>query len=216
MLSLPSYTGEMPRDGGPARLRLQQAALDLYEQYGFDQVTTAEIAARAGVTERTFYRHFADKREVLFDRETTLRDALVAGVADAPRTLAPLPTLLWSFRSTVPLLAGNRRFSEPMRRVIAATPALRERAHTKTAVLTEALATALRSRGASESTASLAAQIGMAAFSHASAIWFLHPDQNPDRLLCDTFEHLRALTTPLATDGPEKHTPVPGTTAPER
>jgi len=189
----------MPRDGGPARLRLRQAALDLYGEHGFDQVTTAEIAARAGVTERTFYRHFADKREVLFDGEQTLRDALVAGVADAPEALAPLPTLLWAFRAVAAVLETNRSFSEPLQRVIAATPALRERAQAKAAALVEALATALRDRGAAESTAALAAQIGMAVFSHVGASWFLHPDRNLDELIRETFEDLRALTVPLAT-----------------
>jgi AcrR family transcriptional regulator len=188
----------MPRDGRPARLRLQQAALDLYGEHGFDQVTTAEIAARAGVTERTFYRHFPDKREVLFDGEKTMRDALVAGVAGSPESLAPLPAALWSFRAMVPMLEVNRPFSEPLQRVIAAAPALRERSQAKAAVLTEALATALRDRGASESTASLAAQLGMAAFWHASAVWFRYPERDLDRLLCDAFEDLRSLTAPLA------------------
>lgn len=190
----------MPRDGGPARERLQQAALELYEQHGFDQVTTAEIAARAGVTERTFYRHFADKREVLFSGEAALRDALVAGVADAPRTLAPLPALLWSFRSLVPLLEGNRRVSEPLQRVIAATPALRERAQAKSAILIDALAAALRDRDVPEPTASLAARIGMAAFNHIGAIQLRHPDERLDKLLLDTFEDLCALTAPLAAE----------------
>lgn len=189
----------MPRDGGPARLRLQQAALDLYQQHGFDQVTTAEIAARAGVTERTFYRHFADKREVLFDGETALRELLVAGVTEAPEALEPLPALLWAFRTAVPLLEGNRRLSEPLRRVIIATPALRERSHAKIAVLTEALATALRDRGTPEPAASLAAQIGMATYNHIAAQWFQHPDESLDQLLRDTFESLHKLTEPLAT-----------------
>lgn len=188
----------MPRDGRPARQRLQQAALELYEEQGFDRVTTAEIAARAGVTERTFYRHFADKREVLFDGESLMRDALVAGVAGAPADLAPLPALLRSFRAVVPMLEANRPFSEPRHRVIVATPALREREQAKAAALTEALTAALRERGVSESTASLAAQIGMAAFAHAAAIWLRQPDRNADRLICDIFEELRALTEPLA------------------
>jgi AcrR family transcriptional regulator len=175
-----------------------QAALDLYEERGFDQVTAAEIAARAGVTERTFYRHFADKREVLFDGEKTLRDLLVAGVADAPESLAPLAALQWSFRAVAPMLEGNRPFSVPLQRVVAATPALQERAQAKRATLTEALATALRDRGVSESTAALAAQVGMAVFSHVGVVWFHHPDRNLDKLVCETFENLRGLAT--ATD----------------
>ena len=189
----------MPRDGEPARLRLRQAALELYDQRGFDQVTTAEIAARAGVTERTFYRHFVDKREVLFDGETNLRDILVAGLAAAPADLAPLPALLWAFRSAAPLVEGNRRNTEPLQRVIAATPALRERAHTKSAILTDALAAALRDRGTPEPLASLAARIGMAAFGHVGATWMQHPEKNLAEQLRDTFENIHALAEPLVT-----------------
>ena len=197
MLSLPAYTGAMPRDGGPARLRLRQAALDLYDQHGYDQVTTAEIAARAGVTERTFYRHFADKREVVFDGENDLRDILVAGVADAPSDLAPLPTLLWSFRSAAALLEGNRRQSEPLRRIVSVTPALRERAHTKSAILTDALAAALHDRGTPEPMASLAARIGMAAFNHIATTWFRHPEKGLDELLHEAFANIHTLAEPL-------------------
>lgn len=189
----------MPRDGEPARLRLRQAALELYDQRGFDQVTTAEIAARAGVTERTFYRHFADKREVLFDGETALRDLLAAGLADAPPTLAPLPALLWAFRAAAPLIEGNRARTEPLQRVIAATPALHERAQAKSAILTDTLATALRERGAPEPMASLAARIGMAAFGHVGATWMHHPDKSLDEQLRDTFQNIHTLAEPLAT-----------------
>lgn len=188
----------MPRDGGPARLRLQQAAIDLYLEHGFDQVTAAEIAAAAGVTERTFYRHFADKREVLFGGEAALRDTLVAGVAEAPGGLAPLPVLLWAFHCAVPLLTANRPLSEPLRRVIAATPSLRERQQAKTVALTEALAGALRARGVPDTTASFAARVGMAAFGHAGSLWFAAPDRDFDPILHDAFAALPALTAPLA------------------
>lgn len=73
----------MPRSGAEARSRLKQAALELYRENGFDKTTTAEIAARAGVTERTFFRHFPDKREVLFDGEADLREDLTKSVAEA-------------------------------------------------------------------------------------------------------------------------------------
>ena len=80
----------MPRSGEEARRRLQQAALELFCERGYEQTTTSEIAARAGVTERTFFRHFPDKREVLFDGQITLRAALMDAVAEAPETLQPL------------------------------------------------------------------------------------------------------------------------------
>ena len=68
-----------------SRGRLQEAALALYSERGFDQTTAAQIAARAGLTERTFFRHFADKREVLFGGSALLEERIVAGVAGAPR-----------------------------------------------------------------------------------------------------------------------------------
>ncbi|AEW93982.1 MULTISPECIES: TetR/AcrR family transcriptional regulator [Streptomycetaceae] len=193
----------MPRDGRPARLRLQKAAAELFGEHGFDRVTTAEIAARAGVTERTFYRHYADKREVFFASEADLRDALVAGVADAPEELEPLPALLWAFRTVVPVMEENRPLVEPMRRVIADTPALRERHQAKTAALTDALATALHGRGVAGPTASLAARVAMAAMSHAAAVWFVNPGHDLDRLLRDTFADVHALTAALAASDAE-------------
>ena len=67
-----------------ARGRLEQAAMELYLERGFDQTTVAEIAERAGLTERTFFRHFADKREVLFAGAGALQELLVSAVAGAP------------------------------------------------------------------------------------------------------------------------------------
>ncbi len=98
----------MPRSGEQVRLRLQQAALELYRERGYDSTTTAQIADRAGVTERTFFRHFPDKREVLFDGEATLGLDLERGVAEAPDGLGPLTILFHAFHVAVPLLQGNR------------------------------------------------------------------------------------------------------------
>src|SRR3974390_410375 len=72
-----------------SRGRLQEAALDLFAERGFDQTTAAEIAARAGLTERTFFRHFADKREVLFGGSVFLRDHIVSAVQGAPAADGP-------------------------------------------------------------------------------------------------------------------------------
>ncbi len=76
--------GGMSRWEPNARGRLEQAALELYCERGFEQTTVAEIAERAGLTERTFFRYFADKREVLFAGGVTLQELLVSAVAGAP------------------------------------------------------------------------------------------------------------------------------------
>jgi AcrR family transcriptional regulator len=161
----------MPRDGAQARARLREAALELYRERGYDETTAAQIAARAGVTERTYFRHFADKREVLFDGEAELRAILVEAIAAAPPGLAPLPILVRAFTAAVPLLVLNRSVAEQRAQVIAVTPALQERAYAKTAALTDALANALADRGTAPPTARLAAQVGMAVFDRASRRW---------------------------------------------
>ncbi|MFB4284175.1 MULTISPECIES: TetR family transcriptional regulator [unclassified Nonomuraea] len=185
----------MPRSGAEARRRLQQAALELYRERGFDQTTTAEIAARAGVNERTFFRHFPDKREVLFDGEADLRDALTRAVAEAPDGLRPFEILLRAFRQAGRILEDNRPFSEPRLEVIAATPALRERDLAKAALLTDALAEALRRRGVADRLAALAAQTGWATFHQAARAWIDDPSKSLDAHLLQAFDDLRALTS---------------------
>jgi AcrR family transcriptional regulator len=184
----------VPRSGAEARRRLQQAALELYRERGFDQTTTAEIAARAGVNERTFFRHFPDKREVLFDGQAALRTALMQAVAEAPDGLQPLEILLCAFRKAGRILEDNRPFSEPRLEVIAVTPALRERELAKAASLTEAVAEALRQRDVDDRLASLAAQTGWAAFHHAAQAWIDDPSQSLDAHLSRAFDDLRALS----------------------
>src|SRR5258708_23636222 len=109
----------MPRSREKVRRRLQQAALELYGERGYELTTAAEIAAKAGVTERTFFRHFADKREVLFDGDTLLGDALNSSVRDAPAKLGPWDTLFRAFQSAEHLFIENRAFAEPRHRLIA-------------------------------------------------------------------------------------------------
>ena len=185
----------MPRSGEQARRRLQQAALELYRERGYDRTTTAEIAAHAGVTERTFFRHFADKREVLFDGEAVLRDILVAGVAQAPAGLEPLAALAFAFRAAERLLEENLPFSQPRQAVIAAVPALKERELAKVASLIAALASALVQRGIPDRLATLAAQAGMAVFSQAIRAWLGDPSRTLDAYLAGTLDDLNALAS---------------------
>jgi AcrR family transcriptional regulator len=157
------------------RMRLQRAALELFAERGYDRTTAAEIAARTGVTERTFFRHFPDKREVLFDGEAILGAALAEVIANVPAGVAPLDVLFQSFRSVVPLLEANRPFALPRHAVITSTPALREREIAKHDALAKALAEALKARGVADLPAVLAAHAGMAAFVHATVTWLDDP-----------------------------------------
>ena len=177
------------------RIRLQRTALELFRERGYDQTTAAEIAARAGVTERTFFRQFPDKREVLFDGEATLRAVLTASIADAPDGLGPLDVLFRAFRSVQPLLESNRPFSKPRHEVISGTPALHERELAKTAALADALAAALRARGVADLPAVLAARTGMAAFVHATVSWLDDPGLDLGERLDLASRALTALVT---------------------
>ena len=183
------------------RGRLQRAALALFQERGYDQTTAAEIAARAGVTERTFFRHFPDKREVLFDGEAILRTVLTAAIAGAPSDIGALDTLFQAFRSVVPLLEDNRPYSKPRHEVISSTPALRERELAKTAALTDALAAALKARGIADLSAALAAQTGMAAFVHATISWLDNPEPGLAEQLDRAFDALKSLSAPRPSEG---------------
>lgn len=154
-----------------ARTRLQNAAVALFAEQGYDRTTAAGIAARAGVTERTFFRHFPDKREVLFDGGSVLSTALAESIAGMPDGLAPLAMLFRAFRAVLPLLEANRAISKPRHDVIASTPALREREVAKHEAMAVALADALQARGVAALPADLAARAGMAAFVQAAVAW---------------------------------------------
>ncbi|WP_329166590.1 TetR/AcrR family transcriptional regulator [Streptomyces sp. NBC_01387] len=187
----------MPRSGAEARSRLKQAALELYQERGFDRTTTAEIAARAGVNERTFFRHFPDKREVLFDGEADLRAALTQEIADAPDGLQPLGVLLCAFRKAGRVLEDNRPFAEPRLAVIARTPVLRERDLAKGAALTEAVAEALRLRHVPDRLADLAARTGWATFHHAAQAWIADSARSLDAHVLQAFDDLHTLSAPV-------------------
>jgi AcrR family transcriptional regulator len=185
----------MPRSGDNARLRLRDAALELVSERGYDAVTAAQIAARAGVTERTFFRHFPDKREALFDGEEAFRETLRGAVLAAPPDRSPLGAVLLAFASVEQLLTDNRPFAVTRAAILAKTPALQERMLTKTAGLATAMAEALQRRGVEAGAARLAAQVGMAAFSYAADAWGRDPKPGLAHYLAQAFEELQGLSS---------------------
>ena len=123
-----------------ARGRLEAAALELYLERGYEQTTVAEIAKRAGLTERTFFRYFADKREVLFGGSSELQDLLVRKVMEAPAALAPLDAVAEGLDAIAALLQLRGEFPERRQAVISANAELQERELTKMASLAQATA----------------------------------------------------------------------------
>ena len=155
-----------------ARGRLEQAALDLYGERGFDSTTVAEIAERAGLTERTFFRYFADKREVLFWGSGALQEFLVSGVDEAPPSVAPMPAIVGALMSAANVIFEERReYARRRQAIVMASAELRERELIKLASLAAALALALRRRGVDDPAASLAAEAGIAVFRIAFEQW---------------------------------------------
>jgi AcrR family transcriptional regulator len=153
-----------------AKGRIARAAMELYGQRGYDRTTVAEIAERAGVTERTFFRHFADKREVLFGGSLRLQDMMVGAVTRAPASAAPIDAVAAALQACAAVL-NDREFSRQRQAIVAASAELRERELIKMATLTSAIAEALRRRGVKEPTASLTAEAGIAVFRVAFARW---------------------------------------------
>lgn len=167
-----------------AQGRLEQAALELYLQQGFDETTVAEIAARAGLTERTFFRHFTDKREVLF-RGRELAEALEAAIDDAPAAAAPLDVVAAALESLSDFFVERRPHARQRQAVISANPSLQERELIKLASLATTMCDALRRRGVADPAASLVAEAGIAVFKVAFDHWLTDP---ADRSLA---EHIR-------------------------
>jgi len=181
----------VPRSGDEVRRRLQEAALELFTERGFDQTSAADIAGRAGVTERTFFRHFTDKREVFFDGQAELLDTLTGALAAVPVGTKPMPALRAAFHQAIPLLERNLPVVRKRMPVIAATPALRERSLAKTQALVEALTAALAARGVPAQHASLCAQTAMATFQLATRRWHEDPSTDPHEHLDNAFRDLR-------------------------
>ncbi|HTD08949.1 MAG TPA: TetR family transcriptional regulator [Solirubrobacteraceae bacterium] len=147
-----------------ARGRLMQAAFALYGERGFEQTTVAEIAERAGLTERTFFRHFADKREVLFAGAEALQELLVSTVIGAPASLAPIDAAAVGLEAIGGFIQEGGDLARQRQAIIASSAELQERELIKLASLAAALAEALRQRGVGDPVASLTAEAAIAVF----------------------------------------------------
>lgn len=182
----------MPRWDPRAEDRLRDAALELYLEHGYENVTVAQITERAGLTRRTFSRYFTDKRDVLFAGSQQLPVALADAVLHADDALPPFQALLTALVDIGELLADRVPHAAQRRAVIKASPELQERERTKSAAVTDALAGALRQRGAAESGARLLAHVGAAIFQTAFERWTDRPE-HADFSAC-----VREATTELA------------------
>jgi AcrR family transcriptional regulator len=178
--------------------RLQKAALELFAAQGFEQTTATQIAQAVGLTERTFFRHFSDKREVLFGGQDVLSDMFLAGMAQAPADAPAIEVITCALRSSAAMFPDERRpFSRTRQSVINQNPALQERERNKLADLADKVAEALRARGVEEPVATLAAQSGVAVFGIAFRQWIREGEQRSFAdLEAEALNALRTLTAP--------------------
>jgi AcrR family transcriptional regulator len=182
-----------------ARGRLERAAMELFAERGFEQTTVTEIAARAGLTQRTFFRHYADKREVLFAGAPVLEEFLVNSVASAPDSAAPIDVVTAAVVAVGAVMQERREYSRQRQAVIDANPELQERELIKLASLASAIAGALRKRGVGDPAASLTAEAGIAVLKVAFTQWVYQtgPADLPE-LMRTSFGELKAVTAASA------------------
>ncbi|MFF5081468.1 TetR/AcrR family transcriptional regulator [Actinoplanes sp. NPDC000266] len=155
-----------------ARERLAASALDLFVERGYEGTTAAEIATRAGLAKSTFFRHFTDKREVLFAGGELLSEAFVTAIGSCPPGTAPLKLVEAALGAAAhPFNADRRDWVVKRQTVIAANTELLERELLKQAAMTEAMTTALQARGLSPREAAVTAGLGTLAFRAAFARW---------------------------------------------
>jgi AcrR family transcriptional regulator len=178
-----------------AQGRLGQAAMELYLERGFDQTTVADIAERAGLTERTFFRHFADKREVLFGGQELLHDCVTKAIAAVPDSTEPIEVMAAALDAVTEMIGNRPEFSRQRQAVIAAHAALQERELIKLASLAATSAEALRGRGVPDPAASLTAEVGIAAFKVGFVCWVESDQQRSlSGYVRDALDELKAVT----------------------
>lgn len=165
------YTEGVGRWQPNARGRLEKAALDLFAERGYESTTVAEIAERAGLTERTFFRYFVDKREVLFSGSRGLSEAVAASIEQASPASPPIDVAVEALADAAAFLQERRAFACQRQSVVALSPELRERELIKLAGIAAMLADALRGRGVPDPNATLTADAAVAAFKSAVSRW---------------------------------------------
>jgi AcrR family transcriptional regulator len=161
----------MPRWEHGSEDRLKQAALELFDEQGFEDTSTIEIAARAGVTNRTFFRYFADKREVLSADADDLRTILVEKLRQAPDFTEPLRAVIGVLAEFDWEMLGPRDMQRRRHAVIAANPELLERDLVKHQTIAVEFTAVLRQRGVGADVARLAARVGVQLFLTAYEDW---------------------------------------------
>jgi len=180
-----------------ARGRLQRAAMELFVEHGYDAVSVAEIVARAGLGRRSFYNHFADKREVMFAAADDFQAAVLSALTGADMLPAPLDAVVQAFAQVAEgTIAGHSDLARARQRLIDSSQELQERDLVKTAALDAAVARTLSERGIPARKASYIAQAAAMVFAAAVDDWAQHPDRDLTATIGTALNELRAAVDP--------------------
>lgn len=165
--------------------------MELFAEQGFAATTVPEITARAGLTTRTFFRHFADKREVLFADDDRMPEFVASLMAQAPASAEPLTLIVEGMRTVIEeRFEGRRAALRERRDLVRADEGLQERELRKRAALAGALRDVFVDRGIDSTRAALLAETGVTLVMVSVAQWL---DRDDDRKLYDIV--LSTLTT---------------------
>ena len=175
----------MVQKAANARERFERAAMALFQERGYARTTVPEIAARAELTERTFYRYFADKPEVLFWRAGALQDSIVSAIASAPAHTRPLVAVTGALETAGMFFDQNRSSVKVRQSLVAAHADFQERDMMKSRALASAIEAALRARGIPAPAARVASEAGVAIWRIAAEWW------NSDEAERNFAHHLR-------------------------
>jgi AcrR family transcriptional regulator len=179
-----------------AQLRLIGAAITLFDEQGYEETTVAQIAQAAGLTKRTFFRYFADKREVLFNGSNELIEDWVAAVVAAPPDMSPMAAVCAGLDPIAAMFVERHAFARIRARIIVANPELQERELIKLQSLAVAIKDVLLDRGVLPNPAILAAQAGVTVFHVAFGRWVEQDDPTALRRFMDeSLDELRSVTT---------------------
>jgi AcrR family transcriptional regulator len=195
------YSGPMARWEPDAQGRLKQAAFTLFVERGYADVTVAEIADRAGLTKRTFFNHFADKRDVLFAGADALEASIVQHLVDAEADLDPLDAAVLALTRASQELAAYGDSARDRRDLIASSHELQERDRIKMASLARAVAETLEERGVTARDATLTAQVALAVFDTAFDDWVEDTTRDVETLMQRALADVRRVVVGCRTAG---------------
>lgn len=187
--------------------KMEQAALEIFAERGTLQITAAEIAAWAGTTERTFFRHFPDKLDVFFGDESRLRDQVAGAVLACPAGTPPLAAAITALAALAAGFEANQAIIRTRAAAIAAHPELQAREMARSAPWIAAIKAALRQRGTPADEADRAAPVALITFRIAYENWIADPDAEPfDQQLIRV---LAAIGRDITQAGPHRRTADP-------